>query len=66
MRIRIIHSEETQRDGSIGPEELYITEDFDSPAIDFVAPGWTVHSDTTAELESAPGFPLEHSFRKAD
>ena len=61
MELRLIHQSK-----KVGiAEQLYFTEDFDSPADDFVTPGYELNSDTVVEFPgkfSPSGFPIETSF----
>lgn len=42
-------------------EEVYFTNDFDSPASDYARPGWTVDYDEIIEDNLPSGFPREYS-----
>lgn len=59
--VRIIHS----LNKGLNKEYIAITQDFDSPASDFVKHGDTLISDEQIEWSLVPyGFPMECSFIK--
>jgi hypothetical protein len=45
-------------------EQITITEDFDTPAIDYCPPRWEIVSDKSYDIEMASGFPVGHTFEK--
>jgi hypothetical protein len=59
-KVRILHMDKTSRD--LFHEELHFTEDLDTPAKDFLRPGYVVISDTVHEMVLPNGFPTDHTF----
>lgn len=45
-------------------EGIYITEDIDTDAGDFVPYGCTLYSDTQHDIDLPSGFPIEYGFKK--
>ena len=56
--VRIIHSSLDYQ------EQVYFTQDLDSPATDFTPPGWTIESDTKHDIDLPSSFPFENAFSK--
>ena len=59
MIVRVIHAVL----GDLEQEEVTFTEDFNSPAQDFVPQGWTVHTDAIYQMDLPVGFPMEVALR---
>ena len=45
-------------------ESITFTDDFDSPAGDWCAPGWSVDIDQKIDMEVPSGFPLCSTFTR--
>jgi len=60
--IRIIHGSESRNE--ILREQVVITEDLDTPAVDFFLSSWEVVSDKKYDIDMASGFPIDHTFEK--
>ena len=52
------------KDGSLDHEDICWTEDFESPAKDFVRCGYWVHTDEKINIELPSKFPLERTFSR--
>lgn len=60
--IRIIHV--ASADGSLGREEITLTDDFDEAALDYVASGMALVSDTLHDIDLPGSFPTNSTFIK--
>ena len=59
MRVRVIHAVI----GDLEQEEVTFTEDFKSPAHEFVSKGWEIHSDIISQMDLPASFPMEVALR---
>lgn len=63
MKVRVITA--SPRDGSLNTEDLVFTDDFESPAQDFVRNTLKVYIDQVIEMEIPSGFPLNSTFSRS-
>ena len=46
-------------------EEVYFTEDFDTPATDFISPDLTINCDKVIDEEMPSGFPMNYTLKRS-
>lgn len=51
-----------EKGGSLNKETIVFTEDFDSPASDWLSSGMEVHTDKIIDMQVPMSFPMEKEF----